>query len=289
MRNESDYLYYFSSEQKSEPKHAVVKYGPKHLKNHRHIRAIHLLALCYLLIAATLMSTSVSFSKYSSSSDISVQSATVASFNSSVNELSNEEFEKIKNDKVTRTTYGLSDSDVVVSAFKVSNANEKGVSEVALSCDVSITLSGNVTFNVTYDSTVGDNGGLLYNSESDRLNFEALGTFRDNGESKFKLIVFDNSTNMLNGSYNPIASKSILPNSSNNVPMPIISFPTTLPVDMLFNPEWTNNIKFAANEEKSYTCIVAIDTSELKYTGEPFTLRSPNSSDNLTVTVNQVD
>lgn len=286
MRNESDYIYYFSSEQKSEPKHAAVKCAPKHLKKHRHIRAIHLFALCYLLIAAMLMSTSGSFAKFTETSPVSVQSATVASFNYTVNQITGEALEKIKTDPTTRNDYGLSDSDVVVCAFEVSNADAEGnISDVALSCDVELGLTGKFTMHMVEQSD-----GIAEYDPEDMNNYKRLGNLSDYIDLVYKYNTTSHSISVK--SLDRSSNKNFVTNSD-NIPM-LMYAGEVLEIERTINlsPKWTDVINLPlSNNNDTITCIVKIDMEELGYTGEPinFTALNPNDPENLKITVNQVD
>lgn len=275
MRNESDYIYYFSSEQKSEPKHAAVKCAPKHLKKHRHIRAIHLFALCYLLIAAMLMSTSGSFAKFTETSPVSVQSAKVASFNYDV--------QQIDVKSVDKTHFNtLTDSDVMVCAFSVSNSRNGELSDVSLSCDVELELQADYDYNMIWDDNA-DNGrggkGAYVLPAADEENIDILYALYD----KLKLFVYNGSSVSEISTFKPIVY---------NIPMSIASQPDNRPASakVYIAGQWSD-ISIPHEQENLYEFLVAIDTSEMTgYTGEPLTFASPSQyNPNLKITINQVD
>ncbi len=261
MRNESDYIYYFSSEQKSEPKHAAVKCAPKHLKKHRHIRAIHLFALCYLLIAAMLMSTSGSFAKFTETSPtVTANNVSVASFNYDVKNLNVSE--------INKSDFNLNDTDIVVCAFEVSNADAEGnISDVALSCDVQLQLRAN------YDIELDDYYQVI---EEDQKKIDACKSLN------LYMKVKDSANNLASYEKSDIS----LPDGPKIAPASMV-----IPSHSDLNGAWNDKITFNAGDSDKKVCLIYVDTSKFDYSiNTIFDFNGPMiNQDNLKIFVNQVD
>ncbi len=240
------------------PKYSTpLRYTPKDTSEKIHICPKYLILCCYLLVSAVLLSTSISFSKYTTSTGLIVEPAKIASFAVDVQKI-NKSLDDLKSELSLSSTY-VKDNDVMVEAFTVSN-NKNGISsDVALSCDVQLFLAT----------------PLEYNNSANL--FAKLGALE-----KLSLYMIVKSSD----EDTPKRFKAI------NISDPetaSIALTTTANID----GQWKDNIKFDKNDigkEKTYTCIIVFDTSEFEYKNENFNFNPPQADNpNLFVTVDQVD
>ncbi len=232
----------------------------KHLKKHKRRMLIRLAVFCLAMTVVTiLMPVGGSFSFYTSSGTVETNPMAAAKFTPDVTYIT----DSVKNGN--KADYGLSDTDIVVAAFTVSDGTGGNLSEVKLDCDVSLQLQGKVKVNIDGSTFT------VVPEDQDKLN--AL----DNLKVKMMCNI--------SGSYTEL---------TNNYSAPMTM--AMIPVDQTknLNGDWHFDLGNDFQSGKTVTCVIAVDTSGFTYTGsDSFTFGKPDGTpdgyQNLTVTVNQVD
>lgn len=270
----------------------------KHLKRRRRRFGFRLGVSCLsMLVITALLSVGGTFSKYTSQSpEIGIPSKTVGAFKNNVDFITAQV-------KENTSAYSLKDTDVLVSAFKITNYSGETSSVVDLNVDVEMYLSGKYTYHqvVTFPEGYPENPLL-------RPTVEASDSNKNSTDAVYKNVNFCNGlksylvigkmqddtfveTNRLpNTSASPISAPGI-----SVMALPPVE--SDIPITIDLGATWTNFYTFTANKQEKLICLIIVDTNvtddsgaPIKYTGPDLTLsgnQQGNDESNLTVTVSQ--
>ena len=235
------------------------RYRPKYLKKPEKRKSLRALTCFALIFAALTASVAGTYAKYISPTvEIPPFSIQAAAFVYSA-----EKYPNIQDIKDNKSSYGLQEKDEVLTAFTVSNAKDGKISEVSMDIDVELQLMGYTTIRFDDNYTV---------VEEDKAKTDALKGL------KIKLMCnADGSYKEVENNYHPISPASFTAEQSEDL-------------GGNWHIEMGNNIR----EEKTVTCVLAVDTSAFTYSGkEQFTFGKPkgmpDTYQNLSVTVNQAN
>lgn len=261
------------------PKYSTpLRYTPKDTSEKIHICPKYLILCCYLLVSAVLLSTSISFSKYTTSTGLIVEPAKIASFAVDVQKI-NKSLDDLKSELSLSSTY-VKDNDVMVEAFKVSNIKNEKVSEVGMECNVSLDLETKYNVTMLKDSSSGDY--IMKSDDAEKI--EEL------QKLSAKLIVVSDDGSHRIDSVNPV--KLSEPQMISEPGIMPIAWPDDFNTDIevTIKGTWNKAFTFDDSVEKEYTCIIVFDTEGFEAIDKDVTFSQPSTlADNLVVTVNQVD
>lgn len=256
------------------------RYRPKYLKKPEKRKSLRALTCFALIFAALTASVAGTYAKYIS------DPVTIPSFSVEAAKFACEVKDLTIDDKAK---YGLTDKDVVVTAFTVSNEKNGVLSDVDLSVDVNlIGLTGSY---VAQCKIAGATIEFETEQMAENVNFIT--------KLKSKLIIYslndDGTLNKLENQPTPISTISSS-ESNLEIPncdiMPIAGGYSPLPWYADCHNEWKEAFTISCDTTHKYVGVIIIDTdvsddqnNKLTFAGSDLTLSA--GSNNLVVTVNQ--